>query len=294
MSLENKRLLFSLAHPDDESFGFAGTLARYSKTGVEAHLICATNGDVGTIDEEYMEGFNSIAERRIYELECAAEVLGLTLHLFDYRDSGMAGTPDNDHPDSLVSQDMEEVVRRVTQVIREVRPHVVATFDPLGGYMHPDHIAIHKATVRAFEATGDETQFPEQLEAGLTPYQPQKLYHSTSDLRLMRLMVRVAPLLGIDPTRVGRNKDMDAKAIAEREVGPSHARIRTRKYRDVSQRAWDCHASQRFPAAGIVQWAIRRMLRGDDHYTRMYPPVNGAVREHDLFEGVVLEETGTD
>lgn len=291
MLLDNKRLLLSLAHPDDESFGFGGTVAHYAQQGVDVHLICATNGDVGTIDDKYMQGFDSVAERRLYELSCAAEVLGLTLHTLGYRDSGMAGTPDNEHPRAFVQQEREEVVRRITKIIREVRSQVVLTFDPSGGYLHPDHIFIHEATVAAFKAAADPTRFPEQLEAGLRPYQPQKLYHSTNDLRLIRFFVRVAPLLGIDPTHMGRNKDMNIKAMAERTVGPTHAVVKTAKYRDVTERAWACHASQRFtPDGGVLQWAVRRMLRGDDRYTRMLPPANGSLHERDLFEGVVLDE----
>lgn len=288
--MTQQRLLLSLAHPDDESFGYAGTIAHYTQRGVDVHLICATNGDVGTIDDAYMEGFSNIAERRIYELECAAQTLGLTLHTFGYRDSGMQGMEDNKHPDALVQEDTDELVRRVTKVVREIRPQVLVTFDPEGGYGHPDHIAMHHATVQAFEAAGDSTRFPEQLEAGLQPYQPQKLYHSTADMRFMRLAVQVAPLLGVDPTRMGRNKDMDFRQIAFRETGPVHARIRTGPYRKTVERAWACHASQQFFRGGLVQWLLRRRLIGDDLYTRLHPPANGRVNEQDLFEGVVAQD----
>lgn len=289
---EKRRLLYSLAHPDDESFGFAGSIAHYVGEGVETHLICATNGDVGSMDDEYMEGFSDVAARRMYELECAAEVLGLTLHTFNYRDSGMQGSPDNEHPQSFVQQDIEEVVGRVVRVIREVRPQVIVTFDPEGGYRHPDHIAIHDATLGAFHLAGDATQYTDQIEAGLSAYQPQKLYYGTFSRKRLRWVVRFAPLVGIDPTRMGRNKDMDFKEIAKIQW-PIHVRIPVQDYSDVVQKAWACHASQHLSSSsgGILAWAFRRSTKYDT-YMRAHPPVTGRLRERDLFGGVKLSEAG--
>ena len=145
-------LLAVLAHPDDETFGTGGTLALYARRGVKVFLICATRGEVGEVDEEYMKGFKSIADRRVDELRCAAGLLGLTEVIFlDYRDSGMEGSPDNRHPEALTAQPVEAVAKTVAELIQKIRPQVLITFDPIGGYRHPDHIAIHKATVRAFD-----------------------------------------------------------------------------------------------------------------------------------------------
>ena len=92
-------LLAVLAHPDDETFGMGGTLALYSRRGVDTYLICATRGEVGDMDPELMRGYDSIAERREAELRCAAGHLGLTDIIFlNYRDSGMPGSADNQNP----------------------------------------------------------------------------------------------------------------------------------------------------------------------------------------------------
>jgi mycothiol S-conjugate amidase len=92
-------ILAVLAHPDDESFGAGGTLARYAWSGAAVHLICATGGEEGTVDEHHLEGYGSIHERRMAELRCAAEALGLaSVTMLGYRDSGMAGAPANSHP----------------------------------------------------------------------------------------------------------------------------------------------------------------------------------------------------
>ncbi len=288
-----RRMLLVLAHPDDESFGMAGTIARYVADGVEVSLICTTNGDVGTADPKFLEGYASIAEMRLAELKCASDTLRMT-HVvpLGYRDSGMAGTPDNDHPDCLVAADLTEVIRRITQVIRELRPHVVVTFDPYGGYGHPDHIVTHNATVNAFEAAPDPAQFPEQLKDGLKPYQPQKLYFMTFDRRILKFMIgfmATARIFG-DPTRMGRNKDVDARQIAAHSY-PIHATINTQAFQEIANRARRCHASQ---LGGIGPRRMSQMVSAlvfgvRDHYMRYYPPVNGHVNEHDLFEGVTAD-----
>ncbi|MBP9675674.1 MAG: PIG-L family deacetylase, partial [Anaerolineaceae bacterium] len=153
---EKKVLLAVLAHPDDETFGTGGSLAHYAKQGVEVHLVCATRGEVGEVDSELMGEFKSIGELRENELRCAAGYLGLAgVHFLGYRDSGMAGSPDNHHPQALAAADIDKVMADVVHYIRLLKPQVVITFDPIGGYMHPDHIAIHKATDKAFYAAAD-------------------------------------------------------------------------------------------------------------------------------------------
>ena len=179
MAIEKGTILAVLAHPDDESFGMGGTLALYAQRGVDVYLLCATRGEAGEIDPEYMDGFDSIAERRESELRCAAEQLGLTKTYFlDYRDSGMEHSPENQNPASLMQAPLEEVAEKISRLIREIQPQVVLTHDPSGGYFHPDHIKVHQAAWMAFHSAGDADKFPYQLENGLVPYQPRKLYYT--------------------------------------------------------------------------------------------------------------------
>ena len=214
MAGENRRLLAVLAHPDDESFGPGGTLALYAHRGVEVHLACATRGEVGEVTEELLRGYRDVGELREHELRCAAQHLRLTgVHFMGYRDSGMPGSPDNRHPQALAAAPLDEVAARVTHLMRSLRPHVVITFDPIGGYRHPDHIAIQRATVAAFEAAGDAARYPD----GLPAYRPQKLYFHTFGRRFLRLAVRAMPLLGRDPHRFGRNGDIDLAEIAAQD-----------------------------------------------------------------------------
>src|SRR4030065_2374333 len=113
-SLHSLALLACLAHPDDETFGMGGTLALYARRQVQVHLVCATRGDVGDVDHELMQGFSTIAERRESELRCAAGILGLTgIYFLGYRDSGMPGTADNQHPNALAAQPVDDVAATV-------------------------------------------------------------------------------------------------------------------------------------------------------------------------------------
>jgi LmbE family N-acetylglucosaminyl deacetylase len=283
-----RRMLLVLAHPDDESFGMAGTIARYVAVGVEVSLICTTNGDVGSVASKFMQGFSSIAELRLAELRCAADTLRMkSVVTLGYRDSGMAGTADNNHPDSLFSADHDSVVGKIVKVIRELQPQVVVTFDPYGGYGHPDHIVTHTATVEAFHAAGDRSRYAAQLKAGLQAYQSQKLYFGTFDRRWLKLTLRLAPLFFINPRRMGRNHDVDGYEIASHSY-PIHATINTGGYQEIANRARMCHASQ---LGGIgprrMSEMVSRMVFGiQEHYMRGYPVPNGKIKERDLFEGV--------
>lgn len=280
-----KTLLAVLAHPDDETFGMGGTLALYARLGVEVYLVCATRGEVGEMDPKYMRGFNSIAERRESELRCAAENLGLKgVYFLNYRDSGMPGSPDNQHAQALVAQPIEKVTAEVVHYIRMLKPQVVITFDPIGGYRHPDHIAIHNATVEAFYKAGAPDYHPEDL----TAYQPQKLYFHTMPHALLRVAVTLMPLLGQDPRRVGTNKDIDLKSIAEVSF-PTHARIDFRKVAKVRDEASACHASQGGGrlVGGPLFSQFRRWFASNETFMQAYPEPDKRMRPvHDLFAGV--------
>lgn len=278
-------LLAVLAHPDDESFGMGGTLALYARKGYEAYLVCATRGEVGEMDPEYLTGFNSIAERREHELRCAAGKLGLAEVFFlDYRDSGMPGTPDNQHPQALAAAPLEEVTARVVHYIRQLQPQVVLTFDPIGGYRHPDHIAIHNATVRAFQAAGEASYHPDDLP----PFSPQKLYFHTINRTFLRLAVRVMPLFGKDPHKWGRNGDIDMVSLAIEDF-PVNVVVDYTPVSEIKRDASLCHASQGGAgmASGFMGW-VMRLIGNKETFMRAYPPAAPGFKEKDLFEGINL------
>jgi N-acetyl-1-D-myo-inositol-2-amino-2-deoxy-alpha-D-glucopyranoside deacetylase len=249
----------------------------------EVHLVCATRGEVGEMDEQYLRGFNSIAERRENELRCASGILGLTgVHFLGYRDSGMPGSADNLHPQALAAQPIDKVTADVVHFIRLLKPQVVLTFDPIGGYRHPDHIAIQQATEKAFFAASN----PAEYTADLTPHKPEKLYFHTIPRGFLKLMVRIMPFFRMDPRRFGTNKDIDLASIAEVDF-PIHAIIDYHTVARQRDEASACHASQGgSKMGGGLFGPLRRLLYSQDRFMRAYPvPQNNNV-ERDLLEGL--------
>lgn len=284
---QQKTLVFLGAHPDDESFGIGSTLAYYAASGVKVYFVCSTGGEAGTVDSEYMQGYATIEELRSAELKCAARALGLAGVVYlGFRDSGMSGSESNNHPDALALAPLEEVAGRIVKTIRELKPDVLITHDAGGGYGHPDHIATHNATVKAFYAASDPAQYP---EAGPV-FQPRKLYFAVRPRGITKMMVRLMPLFGQDPHRFGRNKDIDLTRMTAVEY-PVHAVIRLSKQAiEIRNKAAACHASQgggRFRQGSFRILRIIEKLRGPrDCFTRDYPPPTRRHQEKDLFEGL--------
>jgi LmbE family N-acetylglucosaminyl deacetylase len=281
-----KTLVFCGAHPDDESFGVGATLAQYASSGVRVYYICATGGEMGTVDKEFLGEHGTVKELRAAEMRCAAKELGLAgVFYLGYRDSGMQGAAENKHPEALAMASPEETAGRIVGIIREIKPEVVITHDAGGGYGHPDHIATHNATIKAFYAAGVAEQYPEAGPA----FQPSKLYFGVRSFKAMKFMIRLLPLFGQDPHHFGRNKDIDLTEMNRVEY-PIHAVIRLRKQSsETRNRAAACHASQnggrRRPGLFRIIGIFERLSGAKDYFMREYPPPTRG-RENDLFEGI--------
>lgn len=282
-----RTILIAYPHPDDESFGNGGTIARYTAEGVAVHYACATRGECGTVDAPMLEGYADIAELRTAEQTCAAQALNLAaVHFLGFRDSGMPGTADNQHPNAFIQAPLERVAGQLAALIRALRPQVVLTFNPYGGYGHPDHIHIHYATRAAFAAAGDPARYPEQIAAGLAPWQPQKLYYPTFSTRFVRTAVTAMRLAGRDPRRFGRNNDVDMVRIIE-ETTPITTTVACGDQLEANLQARACHRSQGggMPFGGRVPRPILRRMFGSESFTRVVPAWNGGPIERDLFAG---------
>jgi mycothiol conjugate amidase Mca len=168
------------AHPDDETIGTGGTMAKTIEAGHRVVLVTCTRGELGEIVVKEMDtpdNHRRLAEIRAGELEAAMGVLGVTeWENLGYRDSGMMDDPGNHDPRSFWQADLDEAARRLVWLIRRYRPDVVTTYNSFGGYGHPDHIRTHDVAVRAFPRAGDASWYQEQLETGLEPWAPAKLY----------------------------------------------------------------------------------------------------------------------
>ncbi|GAA4944380.1 N-acetyl-1-D-myo-inositol-2-amino-2-deoxy-alpha-D -glucopyranoside deacetylase [Streptomonospora halophila] len=177
--MTDRRLLLVHAHPDDESIVTGATMAKYAAEGVEVTLVTCTRGEEGEIIPPELAHLGSdrddtLGEHRVGELDKACLAMGVRDHRFlggpgRYRDSGMMGAATNRRRGCFWQADAEEAAHLLAQVIREVRPQVVVTYDDNGGYGHPDHIQAHRVAVRAFERAA------ERALPG-TPWQTRKLY----------------------------------------------------------------------------------------------------------------------
>jgi N-acetyl-1-D-myo-inositol-2-amino-2-deoxy-alpha-D-glucopyranoside deacetylase len=154
----SKRALFVHAHPDDETINNGATMAQMVEDGVAVTLITCTRGEEGEVLVPELSHLASNAEdklgtHRITELANAMKELGVKDHRFlgEYRDSGMMGTPQNEHPNCFWRADVEEAAKKLAAVIDEVKPQVMVTYDENGGYGHPDHIQTHRVAMRAAE-----------------------------------------------------------------------------------------------------------------------------------------------
>lgn len=181
-------LMLVFAHPDDETFGCAGVVAAATERGIPVTLLSATRGEAGKTGIPQPDSPPILGAVREQELRAAATVLGVTdVRFLDYRDSGMAGTPENDDPRAFIRADAAEVVARLVVQLRAARPGTVLTFGPEGIYGHPDHLMIHRTTVAALAAAGDPAYRPELGE----PWRATALYFSAVPReRLLRLVDR--------------------------------------------------------------------------------------------------------
>ena len=151
-----RALLAVLPHPDDETFAVGGTLARYAAAGVRTVLVICTGGEVGEISDPALATPETLGVVRAGELAASARALGIARSVtLGYRDSGMAGTPDNDHPASFNQASLDEATGKLVAIVRQERPDVLVTYDDNGFYGHPDHIKAHQITVAAFDAAAD-------------------------------------------------------------------------------------------------------------------------------------------
>lgn len=285
------RLLAVLAHPDDESFGIGGTLARYAAEGVDVHVAIATDGVAGSVATGYEHTLQDLIAVRERELAGAIEELGVTLHMLGFRDSGYIGDPANDHPQAFINSDLDFAVRKVVALIREIRPQVVITHDETGGYFHPDHIHCWRVVTPAFFASGAADHYP---EIGPAPYQPQRLYYTAFPNRMVKIFTLLMRLRGQDPTKAGRNKDIDFTQLG---IPPAqlHAQIDYRDYWDIKKRASAHHLSQGGGTsnARALPESIQRRLMAKEYFIRAVPETPDGYRETDLFSGVTEEAPHT-
>ena len=274
-------LLIVHAHPDDESISTGGVLAKYSDNGVRTVLTYCTRGEAGDIlNPNFVSpepGMN-ITDIRAIELEKAINVLKVkSVNFLGYRDSGMAGTPENNHPKAFARADQQEATARLVKIIRRFKPQVVVTYNERGTYLHPDHIMANRITLQAFNDSGDRTY---KIEEGLDPWQPSKLYYTAIPMERIRRMYNIIVEKGEEP-----GFDPEVLGTPEEKIS---AVIDVRKFLSRKLEALNCHQSQMNPNSILRRMPekMREEAMGYENFECVYGCSSRNGKETDLFEGV--------
>jgi N-acetyl-1-D-myo-inositol-2-amino-2-deoxy-alpha-D-glucopyranoside deacetylase len=276
-------LLAVKPHPDDESITMGGTLARYSAEGVRTTLVTATRGEVGEILDKSLDPIEAaprLGMIREAELRRAGEIMGISELIFlGYEDSGMAGLPRNHEPGTFWQADEDEAVARLIQIIRRVKPQVIATENEIGGYGHPDHIKTHRVAVRAFFNADNVERFP-----GGEPFRPSKLYYTAWPKSMMREMAEAMQRAGME-NRFATEGEPPPFAVTDDRVT---ARIDVSPYIDQKIRAMQAHKTQIPEDSWFmkVREALGPKAWGIETYERVRTAVDARVPEDDLFAGL--------
>jgi LmbE family N-acetylglucosaminyl deacetylase len=265
------RLCGIFAHPDDETLGAGGTLARYAAEGVETYVITATRGQRGRYkDGENHPGAEAVGRIREAELRAATEVLGVTeVTVLDYWDKDL----DQADPGAIIGQ--------IVAHLRRIRPQVVITFDPTGAYGHPDHIAICQFATAAVTVAADPA-YPVPGNDGHPPHRVSKLYY-----------------MGWPAAKWEAYQEAFKRLVSkvdgvERETAPwpewgLTTRIDTADHWDTVWKAVQCHETQMAiygPLAHLSEEHHRGLWGSQEYYRAMSLVNGGRKRETDLFEGL--------
>jgi LmbE family N-acetylglucosaminyl deacetylase len=263
-------ILWVLAHPDDESFGNAGTMLLAHDAGITTGLVCATRGEVGQIRDTRLATRDTLPAVREHELRRAMSLAKLTeLRLLGFRDSGMAGTPENEDARAFVNVPFVEAVAHVVGHIRDLRPRVVVSFGPDGVYGHPDHIAIGAITDAAVIEAAREDQ------PGLgEPWQIEAYYHVASS----REGIKESATHPDSPFHSMSAAELEGLGIPEKEI--TH-------WLDVSSKYPEKHAVlmqhltqiSRDNPTTVMENELARTRLGQETYARQDLPWNS--NEHD-------------
>ena len=277
-------ILIAFGHPDDEGFGCGGTLAMLADQGARITAVCATNGDVGEISDPSLATPETLAQVRQEEMRQAMAVTGVSdLRFLGYRDSGMQGTKDNDHPDSLYRAEPGKVVTQIVDIMRETRPEIVVTHDPTGGYGHPDHTTFHRHVTQAFSLAADPSYSKRSVE-GTQAWSPRLLYYVCFPRSNFRRMWQQMLDAGITPPFAS----LEVETIGSPDELVTTV-VDVSAYVDVKIASLNCHRTQmdpNGPFSKLPQDLIVEIM-STEYFTLAMP--EGAGKDSDLFAGLVKQ-----
>lgn len=266
-------LLLVHAHPDDEAISTGGVMMKAKEDGHRVVLVTATRGEVGeihTLDEQSTRP--RLAEVRTEELRRAGEILGLDRQEFlGYKDSGMAGTPDNENPTSFHKASLDEAAARLAAIMREERPDVVVTYGADGTYGHPDHIKAHHVTNAAFDLLQREGKAPTKLYYTAVPKELMEQFQER--------MAEEAKAAGIEP------RDFTIPGTPFAEI-TAHIDVKKNVFK--KRDAFAAHVTQNDPRGPFTTMAsnIYELAFGTEYFVLARGKPRSPLPEHDLFAGV--------
>ena len=285
-SYKGYRLLLVHAHPDDETINNGATMAMYAALGADVTLITCTRGEEGEVlVEEHSHKAAAhddlLGEHRVIELADAMKALGVRDHRFlgapdkQYRDSGMMDTEPNNRDDSFWRANFEEATRHLVDVIDEIKPHVLITYDEFGGYGHPDHIQAHRVAMAAAEKS--QWDIP-------------KIYWNVTPRSVIQEGIDKMKEIGSDFFGADSAEDLpfckDDSFVSTLIDG--------NKYVEAKMEAMRAHATQIAVDGPFFALSNNLGLQvwGDEYYTLVKgeksAPFDEAERERDLFAGIAI------
>jgi len=285
-SYEGFRILLVHAHPDDETINNGATMALYADAGAHVTLVTCTRGEEGEVLVPSLSYLSSseqdqLGAHREIELADAMKALGVSDHRFlgyptaKFRDSGMMGTEPNNRPDVFWQADLDSTAKILVEVIEEIKPHILITYDEIGGYGHPDHIKAHLVAMRAAE---------------LSNWQIQKIYWNTMPKSV--LAEGIAKMKEIGSDFFGAESVDDLPFAKDDEFVTTL--IDGSKYVDAKMAAMKAHETQISLDGPFFALSNNLGLQiwGDEYYTLVKGTKSGPFdshgRETDLTSGITL------
>jgi len=285
-SYQGFRVLLVHAHPDDETINNGATMAMYAALGASVTLVTCTRGEEGEVLIPELahlaaSATDSLGQHRITELALAMKELGVADHRFLgegvklYRDSGMMGTEPNNRPDVFWQADLDEAADLLVQVIDEVKPHVLITYDEFGGYGHPDHIQAHRVAMRAAEKS--EWDIP-------------KIYWNVMPVSVIQ--EGIDAMKGIDSDFWGAEKAEDLPFAKDDSF--VHALVDGNAFVEKKMNAMKAHSTQIAVDGPFFALSnnVGLQVWGNEYYTLVKgeksAPLNEKGYESDLFAGISL------
>ena len=288
------RLLAVHAHPDDESSKGAATYAYYRSLGVEVTVVSCTGGERGDIQNPGLDANatahadRDMAGLRRLEMARAQAFMGISHRWLGYVDSGLPENGEALQPQSFAMTPLEISGVPLVKVMREVRPHVVITYDENGGYPHPDHIRTHEVTMWALAAAADPEQLPEWGAA----WTASKLYYDRI-ISPQRFRAVYDALVATDPGHPLLASLEEMKGwLTEREVANVTSQVPAGAFFDVRDNALRAHASQVPPDSPFFFWPndVQQTAWPWEDFELVRSSVETTLPETDLFAGIIDED----